>query len=100
MSIHHVIWDWNGTLLDDAWLSITAINILLQRYQLPQIDVKAYRDTFMFPVKQYYEKIGFNLLEPSFRQLSIEFIEEYKYPPGRICPETHDGGHRQIKKER
>lgn len=78
MLAQHIIWDWNGTLLDDAWLSIKAINILLQRYKLPQINVSSYRDTFMFPVKQYYEKLGFNLLEPSFSQLSSEFIEEYK----------------------
>jgi phosphoglycolate phosphatase len=95
MLTQHVIWDWNGTLLDDTWLSIKAINILLQRYQLPKINVRNYRDTFMFPVKQYYEKIGFNLLEPSFSQLSIEFIEEYK--ARMFQPHLHAGSKRVLK---
>jgi phosphoglycolate phosphatase len=95
MLTQHVIWDWNGTLLDDTWLSIKAINILLQRYQLPQINVRDYRDAFMFPVKQYYEKIGFDLLEPSFRQLSIEFIEEYK--ARMFQPHLHAGSKRVLK---
>jgi phosphoglycolate phosphatase len=77
MIVQHIIWDWNGTLLDDTWLSITAINILLQRYGLPQINVENYRDMFMFPVVQYYEILGFDLTEQSFSQLSAEFIEEY-----------------------
>ena len=95
MLTQHVIWDWNGTLLDDTWLSIKAINILLQRYQLPQIDARDYRDTFMFPVKQYYEKIGFNLMEPSFSQLSIEFIEEYE--ARMFQPHLHPGSKRLMK---
>ena len=95
MLTQHVIWDWNGTLLDDTWLSIKAINILLQRYQLPQINVRNYRDTFMFPVKQYYKKIGFNLLEPSFSQLSIEFIAEYK--TRMFQPHLHADSKRVLK---
>lgn len=95
MSIQHIIWDWNGTLLNDTWLSIKAINILLQRYQLPQITVRNYRDTFMFPVKQYYQKLGFNLLEPSFSQLSIEFIDEYKARMFQL--HLHAGSKRVIK---
>lgn len=95
MSIQHIIWDWNGTLLNDTWLSIKAINILLQRYQLPQITVRNYRDTFMFPVKQYYEKLGFNLLEPSFSQLSSEFIDEYKARMFQL--HLHAGSKRVLK---
>ena len=95
MLTQHIIWDWNGTLLDDTWLSIKAINILLQRYKLPQINVCNYRDTFMFPVKQYYEKIGFNLLEPSFRQLSSEFIDEYKARMFQL--HLHAGSKRVLK---
>jgi phosphoglycolate phosphatase len=95
MLTQHVIWDWNGTLLDDTWLSIKAINILLKRYRLPQINVRKYRDKFMFPVKRYYEKIGFNLLEPSFSQLSTEFIDEYQ--ARMFQPHLHAGSKRVLK---
>ena len=28
----HVIWDWNGTLLDDAWLCVEIINEMLRAH--------------------------------------------------------------------
>jgi phosphoglycolate phosphatase len=95
MITQHIIWDWNGTLLNDTWLSIKAIIVLLQRYELPQINVTDYRDTFMFPVKQYYEKLGFNLKEPSFSQLSVEFIDEYM--ARMFQPHLHDGSKRVLE---
>jgi phosphoglycolate phosphatase len=95
MTVQHIIWDWNGTLLDDTWLSITASNILLQRYGLPQINVEYYRDTFMFPVVQYYKKLGFNLMEQSFSQLSSEFIDEYT--ARMFQPQLHSGSHRVLQ---
>jgi phosphoglycolate phosphatase len=49
----------------------------------------------MFPVKEYYEKIGFNLLELSFRQLSIEFIDEYKARMFQL--HLHAGSKRVLK---
>ena len=27
----HIIWDWNGTLLDDAWLCVEILNEILRR---------------------------------------------------------------------
>ena len=32
----HVIWDWNGTLLDDAWLCVEVLNGLLARRRRSQ----------------------------------------------------------------
>ncbi|NCY21717.1 HAD family hydrolase, partial [bacterium] len=31
----HLIWDWNGTLLDDAWLCREIMNGQLRRRGLP-----------------------------------------------------------------
>ena len=35
----HVLWDWNGTLLDDAWLCVEVVNRLraARRMQLATI---------------------------------------------------------------
>ena len=60
MNIKHIVWDWNGTLLDDLWLSIKAINIVLKRHNLPQVNDKKYLNLFIFPVIEYYKKLGFN----------------------------------------
>ena len=29
IALKHIIWDWNGTILDDRWLTIAAMNSVL-----------------------------------------------------------------------
>ncbi len=72
-----IIWDWNGTLLNDADLAVRTINELLDKRGLPLLTVDGYKDVFSFPVKDYYQKIGFDFeLEP-FEVPASEFIVSY-----------------------
>lgn len=73
----HLIWDWNGTLLDDLDLSIAVMNTLLDRRDLPRLDRERYHTLFDFPVRTYYEKLGFDPAVDSFERLSVEFISGY-----------------------
>jgi phosphoglycolate phosphatase len=73
----HIIWDWNGTLLDDLELTIDIMNGLLRPRKLPLLDRSRYHALFDFPVRKYYEKLGFDLVGETFEQLSVEFIEAY-----------------------
>ena len=66
MKIKHIVWDWNGTLLNDNWLAIKAINILLKRYNLPLITLEQYLAVFTFPVIDYYKELGFDFNKTSF----------------------------------
>ena len=77
MEIKHIIWDWNGTLLNDNWLSIKAINILLEKYDLPPINKEKYLEIFTFPVIEYYKKLGFDFNKTPFSIVGTEFIKEY-----------------------
>jgi len=77
MKIKHIIWDWNGTLLNDNWLSIKAINILLDKYDLPAIDKEKYLEIFTFPVIDYYKKLSFDFEKIPFNIVGTEFIDEY-----------------------
>lgn len=77
MKIRHIIWDWNGTLLNDNWLSLKAINILLDKYGLHSIDKKKYLEIFTFPVIEYYKKLGFDFNQTPFSVVGTEFIVEY-----------------------
>lgn len=77
MRIKHIIWDWNGTLLNDNWLAITAINILLKRYGLPPITLEKYLEIFTFPVIDYYKRLGFDFDRTLFSIIGTEFIKEY-----------------------
>lgn len=78
MKYKHVIWDWNGTLLDDVGIAVNAMNNLLKRRGLPLLDEKTYKSIFTFPVKDYYVKLGFDFKAEPFEEIALEFIVEYK----------------------
>ena len=59
--IEHILWDWNGTLLDDVSLCVDATNYLLDNYNLPLIDKHFYQDNFDFPVTEFYKKLGLDV---------------------------------------
>lgn len=74
----HIIWDWNGTLLDDGWLFVEVMNIILKRRKMNAITLENYREIFGFPVKDYYIKLGFDFDRESFENSGLEFIKEYE----------------------
>ncbi len=77
--IKHVIWDWNGTLLDDVELCVNIINGLLKNHGLKTLSVNEYKNIFTFPVKEYYAKAGFDFEKYPFEQLGKKWIEEYEH---------------------
>lgn len=74
----HVVWDWNGTLLDDRWLSVEALNALLRLEGRPQLDEDGYRAIFEFPVIRVYAALGFPTDDTSFRAGSIAYMAGYE----------------------
>ena len=76
--IKHIIWDWNGTLINDAWLFVELMNEELNLRALPLIDITDYRKKFTFPVKKYYENLGFNFQNESFKEVGYSFIQKFK----------------------
>jgi len=74
----HVIWDWNGTLLNDAWLCVDCMNRLLRRRGLEELTVERYQETFDFPVVEYYRRLGFDFTRETFEAAGTEFIAEYE----------------------
>jgi phosphoglycolate phosphatase len=73
----HIIWDWNGTLLDDAWLCVEILNELSEKRGLPAIHLAQYHRDFCFPVLDFYLKLGFNFKNETFDVLSEEYIRLY-----------------------
>ncbi|WP_319591330.1 HAD hydrolase-like protein [uncultured Draconibacterium sp.] len=72
-----IIWDWNGTLLNDLDFCISTINVLLKKRQLDILDRFSYKEVFSFPVKDYYEAIGFDFSKEDFSIPAREFIDLY-----------------------
>ncbi len=75
-----LIWDWNGTILDDALVCKTIANTMLAERNIPTLpDMDAYRAVFGFPIKSYYEKMGYRFgpTDEPYESVADEFIVWY-----------------------
>ena len=68
--IKTIIWDWNGTLLDDASIGLEVLNSIFADYDVAPITLARYREIYGHPVQQIYEKSGFDLTKLSFEAIS------------------------------
>ena len=75
-----IIWDWNGTILDDAGVCRRIADIMLSERGIPTLpDMDAYRAVFGFPIKSYYEKMGYRFGpdDEPYELVADEFIVWY-----------------------
>lgn len=85
-SFSTVLWDWNGTLLNDVKLCSELINHQLTRHGYPPVgDLDAYREVFCFPIETYYQNAGFDFSRHPFSVLAQEYMELYQ-PQSLLCP--------------
>jgi len=75
--VKHIIWDWNGTLLNDVWLCLECINLLLEQRSLPLLTLSSYHNIFTFPVRKYYGLAGFDFRTEPFEIPARQFIDLY-----------------------
>ena len=66
-------------MLDDVDICIRCINHLLERRRLLPLSREKYLQVFDFPVKSYYERVGFNFRKESFDEVAEEFMDWYHY---------------------
>ncbi len=78
-----IIWDWNGTLLNDIDASLNSINPLLEERGLNIHSRESYRNVFGFPVKDYYVKSGFDFDKDDWEILAYNFIHNFKQELGK-----------------
>ena len=75
--IKTILWDWNGTLLNDVQHCITCMNTLLKQRRLKLLSKERYLSVFTFPVKEYYSHLGFDFSKEPFEVPAEEFIVHY-----------------------
>lgn len=75
--IENVAFDWNGTLLNDLDHCIRVTNTVLEEYALPAITVDHYRGIFRFPVRDYYQDLGFCFGSEPFESVSNRWMACY-----------------------
>ena len=72
--ITHIIWDYNGTVVDDVDTAVAAVNAMLKKRGLPPTNKETYKDTLVMPLEKYYSTVG--ILNADIPSLSVEFREE------------------------
>lgn len=77
--IHHVVWDWNGTLFDDFPIVVEAVNAGLGPFGLAPITADEYRTHYVRPVKLFYERLaGRPISEAEWTELDHRFHDAYR----------------------
>ena len=74
----YIIWDWNGTILDDLQVNFEVENTLLSRRGRKLIkDIEEYHEKFQFPIIKFYESLDFDLENEKFEDIAREYVLEF-----------------------
>ncbi|MBE6890535.1 MAG: HAD family hydrolase [Ruminococcaceae bacterium] len=74
----HILWDFNGTILNDVEVGFESANILLTRHGLNELkSIEEYRKIFCFPIIDYYRKLGFDFNKNPYSELAVEWVSIY-----------------------
>lgn len=73
-----IVWDWNGTLLNDSFHTHKVISKIMTDEGLNPISIDEYRKNFGFPIANYYASIGLPSTGPDFDRVANLFVEGYR----------------------
>jgi phosphoglycolate phosphatase-like HAD superfamily hydrolase len=75
----HLVWDWNGTLLDDLSLVVDSTNQTFASLGGRSVDADEHRSRFRRPVSEFYAEILERAIgEEEFEELDRIFHEAYR----------------------
>lgn len=89
----HLVWDWNGTLLDDLGLVVEATNACLATVAGPTITAEEHRRDFRRPIQEYYiQVLGRDVPYEEFVALDDAFHDAYRAGMAhvRLAPDALD----------
>ena len=69
----YIIWDWNGTLLDDVAAAVGALNRMLAVRGVAPVTQDFYRAHFGFPVRPFYAVVGLDLEREDWDRICTDF---------------------------
>jgi len=73
-----IIWDFNGTLIDDIDAALASVNDMLTRRSLPTINFEQYASFVDTPIIKFYEHIFDDLYSMDFNVIAQEFNSGYE----------------------
>lgn len=68
-----IVWDWNGTLLDDLDDAVSALNRMLVERGCAPTTKTYYRAHFGFPVRPFYSELGVDLAKWDWNRICVDF---------------------------
>ncbi|MEH0969564.1 HAD hydrolase-like protein [Micromonospora sp. CPCC 205546] len=89
---HHLVWDWNGTLLNDLSLVVASTNAAFASVGGPAVTADEHRVRFRRPIADYYaEVLGRAVDDDAFGLLDRIFHDAYRTGL-TTCELAHDAG--------
>lgn len=106
-NMKYLVYDFNGTILDDVDVCVKAENKTIEHFHLdrPPLSREEYLKLFTFPVKHYYELVGFDWNVNPYEEVGQywfnwyrELRNEYRVFDGveEILEENHRKGLKNI----
>jgi len=77
MILKHIVWDWNGTLLNDAEASCKAAADLFEKRNLGTFSIDVYRDKIVYPVINVYIEAGMDFSKETYQDVCDEYLANY-----------------------
>lgn len=75
----HIVWDWNGTLLDDAGAVYRAACGVFAAHGLPPVTPERYRAAYCRPIQDFYARLfGREMAVEEFAGMDDEFHDAYR----------------------
>ena len=84
-----LIWDFNGTLLDDTWLIVEVNNQMNLERGLAPMSLEYYREHFTHPPKPFYTELGYDWEKETYAQVSREFMDRYEERRNEVSLTDH-----------
>jgi phosphoglycolate phosphatase-like HAD superfamily hydrolase len=95
--VGHVVWDWNGTILDDNDAVVAAVNTVCDLFGRAPIDLEFWRSTYRRPLLDCYQDLlGRALSADEWAEIDRLFHDAYRalLPTVRLSPGIPDALHR------
>jgi phosphoglycolate phosphatase len=99
-----ILWDWNGTLLNDAPVTVDIFNMVRVECGYEPVSLEQYRELYRHPIRTMYEEAGMDLSKHTFESLADrwnEIYSTYHAPPSlhddavSVLQAFQEKGHRQ-----
>ena len=87
----YVLWDWNGTLLDDLDMNLEIAHCLMQsRDAVGSLTKEFYLEEFGFPIYDFYLKLGFDFEKHDYNDIAVDYENEFqkRLPGAKLFPDA------------